>query len=197
MNPNNYASLEASKRLSGAGIVLETDWYWLRVYIRETSSLEWRIVSNASVTGLKGKNSETIPAPTMAEIWRELRKSGRGNLFFAQALEADEVGVWMEWVAFDGFGDGSEIFKNINPTDALIDLLIWVKGEGGATMTQPAEDYAINSGFPIINKLLSKYAGQKCDNCDKRRSMRCPDRKQNNRVPNDDSWCPAYKRKED
>ena len=28
MNPNNYASLEASKRLVEAGIVLETDCYY-------------------------------------------------------------------------------------------------------------------------------------------------------------------------
>ena len=31
MNTQNYASLEASKRLHDAGIVLKTEAYWIRV----------------------------------------------------------------------------------------------------------------------------------------------------------------------
>jgi hypothetical protein len=42
MNQDNYASLEASKRLVDAGIVLETDAFW-RPY-EMPGEVEWRII---------------------------------------------------------------------------------------------------------------------------------------------------------
>lgn len=37
MNPNNYASLEASKRLVEAGIVLETEAVWVSYQSKDES----------------------------------------------------------------------------------------------------------------------------------------------------------------
>ena len=109
MNPNNYASLAASKRLVEAGIVLQTEVVWA------TDGLDW---------GMQG-----IPAPSMAEVWRELpeyveyKKDDRPLIEY---LRIDKNG---DGSLSCGYGRYSEMTINDNPTDALIDLLIWVRKE--------------------------------------------------------------------
>jgi hypothetical protein len=111
MNDLNYATLEASKRLVEAGIVLETDCCWMYHSVKKRWKLAFR-------SGLYNIGSQIIPAPSMAEVWRELpettslRKEFGSN--FSIIFNGDE---------FEGIGE------NTNPTDALIDLLIWVKGQ--------------------------------------------------------------------
>lgn len=133
MNELNYASQEASQRLVDAGIVLETDVYWY--HYPESLLLEFKhygkeipsdyLVTKASTS--KGSRNY-IPAPSMAEVWRELPQEFKGGDF--------EVGKTIDGLCFagyyiaadylDDFGTEVITFKNINPTDALIDLLIWV-----------------------------------------------------------------------
>lgn len=108
MNPNNYASLEASKRLVDAGIVLETEAVWSR------GGGEWHLAQNSDSILLLPK----IPAPTMAEVWRELPEHSTIRKYNKE--------YWV-WIA-DGTG-ASGVYRKINPTDALIDLLIWVRKE--------------------------------------------------------------------
>jgi len=124
MNPLNYASLEASKRLIDAGIVLETEAYW-RPY-EYPDRREWNLY-------FRGMNHvEQVPAPSMAEVWRELpgtfRTKEKGlyelqmdkNINFTHAFYVDyETGINLP---FNRKGSP-------NPTDALIDLLIWVRKE--------------------------------------------------------------------
>ena len=64
-NPLNYGTLEACQRLQKAGIVLETDFYWVNF-----PRTGWGIVkkADAEFVDLPG----TVPAPSMAEVWREL-----------------------------------------------------------------------------------------------------------------------------
>jgi hypothetical protein len=99
MNPNNYGTLEACQRLVDAGIVLETDFYWAR----RSSVMERELVARGYIM-----YGDPIPAPSMAEVWREYRKhvpdyQNRGKLWNALREE--------------------------NVVDALIDLLIWVKAQ--------------------------------------------------------------------
>jgi len=117
MNPNNYASLEASRRLAEAGIVLETDhsWIWILPDARTGYAIDttWRVQSNP----MYGK----LPAPSMAEVWRELPEAS------AYLHTNRETEAWLE-----DEGDivpKSESFANINPADALIELLIWARKE--------------------------------------------------------------------
>ena len=114
MNPNNYGTLPACQRLAEAGIVLETEKVWHLNGDKETYSLQTR-GSSPSLLVRWGD----FPAPSMAEVWRELPDD-----CFVQMLS--------DGITVAGFVDGETEHsnENTNPTDALIDLLIWVKGQG-------------------------------------------------------------------
>ena len=120
MNPNNYASLEASKRLVDAGIVLETEAVWA------TDGLDWVLMSRNRC----GSWTQVIPGPSMVEVWRELPATvpDRGLYVPMKLRKAGDGKTWGSY-----FRDGSQIIDSIkadtNPTDALIDLLIWVRKE--------------------------------------------------------------------
>ena len=103
MNPLNYASLEASKRLVDNGIILETDVVWSQMAPDKDYSLVPRY--NARLY--------SIPAPSMAEVWRDLPLT----------VEVRKAGY--KTCAFEG----TEMSINTNPTDALIDLLIFTRGK--------------------------------------------------------------------
>jgi len=59
---------------------------------------------------------EMYPAPSMAEVWRELPE---GTDFTKGAK------ISAAWCCHGKLG--SPEFQNANPTDALINLLIWIK----------------------------------------------------------------------
>jgi len=119
MNPLNYATLEASKCLVDAGIVLETEKKW---YFYDK---KWN--EHPSNTGLK--LVQTMPRPSMAEVWRELPKVIKyKDTFFALLLEPDNGDE--STIACYAKGEITASWtKSTNPTDALIDLLIWVRKE--------------------------------------------------------------------
>lgn len=107
MNPLNYASLPASKRLVEAGIVLETDLMWRKVIGNDRK--EYFLLSE-----FEGE----FPAPSMAEVWRELRSYGQ--------FPCSDGDNW--WLCDDNAENISPEMSDTNPTDALIDLLIFIKG---------------------------------------------------------------------
>lgn len=119
MNNLNYASREASQRLVDAGIVLKTDFYWASVDMEN-----WSLCTIPHKVGFK-----EYPAPSMAEVWRELpeyveyKKDDRPLIEY---LRIDKNG---DGSLSCGYGQYSEMTINDNPTDALIDLLIWVRKE--------------------------------------------------------------------
>ena len=119
MNKLNYASREASQRLVEAGIMLETDhsWVWMIPDAKTGYAIDmtWRVKDNPQY----GK----LPAPCMAEVWRELPEM----CYFVNYKEHYQA--WREWVTFEGHGASSPVQESTNPTDALIDLLIWVRKE--------------------------------------------------------------------
>jgi len=117
MNEQNYASREASQRLTGAGIVLETDFHWV---MRD----DWRKETESGycpehmvIDEKQDEDEDAIPAPSMVEVWRELPDNG---LIYINKHK-DGASAWSA---------GGYDIKNANPTDALIDLLIWVRKEG-------------------------------------------------------------------
>ena len=124
MNPLNYASLEASKRLVEAGIVLETDFYWREYNPKTVASLidarkmapQPYLINKDS----RCKNSKwEYPAPSMAEVWRELPEAS------AYLHTNKETEVWLE--DEEDIIPKSNSFANTNPTDSLIYLMIWVR----------------------------------------------------------------------
>ena len=122
MNPNNYASLEASKRLVETGIVLETEAVWRKKRDKTGYYLSRKALYH---------RTSDAPAPSMAEVWRELPETA------LQPCRDTTTGYCHEYLSLQkdgdltvaGYGEYSEIGRNSNPTDALIDLLIWVRKE--------------------------------------------------------------------
>ena len=112
MNTQNVGSLEACKRLVDAGVVLETDWYWVKLITRE----EWVL---STLDNVFLKFYESIPAPCFTEVWREL----------PEWTECKKQAVETKCVVMTK--DNIKVFFSENPTDALIDLLIWVRKEQG------------------------------------------------------------------
>ena len=117
MNELNYASLVASKNLHDAGIVLETDFVW------RLGADGWKLLTKDWVRDMMSNTYESIPAPSMAEVWRELPWV-TDNYGLISMNKADNV-------TYCGYRKGLAIrepkFESNNPTDALIDLLIWVR----------------------------------------------------------------------
>lgn len=128
MNPLNYASLEASKRLAEAGIVLETEAVWVSEehppFDGSTKCVvSWKLCNRQEFIRYNfGKISEgVIPAPSMAEVWRELPEAS------AYLHTNKETEVWLE--DEEDIIPKSNSFADTNPTDSLIYLLIWVRKE--------------------------------------------------------------------
>ena len=128
MNPLNYASFEASKRLLDAGVVLDTEASWCNY------GDKWSI----GYTGLikdDPKKRPFIPAPSMAEVWRELPGTVMDN-FYLEVSKNDKMtyASYVEYIVeyINEYDEHDEIDHglklNENPTDALVDLLIWAKG---------------------------------------------------------------------
>ena len=127
LNPLNYGRLEACQRLHAAGIVLETDAVW--TYDKPSRDFPpefgWKLQRRTAIT-VEGYYLKVIPAPSMAEVWRELLGilSVNKRWYELRLIKVDDitqVGYW--WLTECLI----EFQNRINPADALIDLLIWVE----------------------------------------------------------------------
>ena len=122
MNPLNRATLEASKRLYDAGIALETEAVWALVPDLYNCDPEgdpigrWKLISEPLYP-----YKEQIPAPCMAEVWRELPKVKQCKYSLTTKQEESRVTT-----GYENRGSWLYYVRDTNPTDALIDLLIWV-----------------------------------------------------------------------
>jgi len=123
MNPLNYGSLEACKRLVDNGIVLETEAVWRK-------NRDQRVEPGYHLTRKALYHRKTdIPAPCMAEVWRELPSgaeiiSQKGNTVCMHATFKHRFPYIESAPGALGWFAEKKVF-NTNPTDALIDLLIW------------------------------------------------------------------------
>ena len=114
MNELNYASFEASKKLYNTGIILETDAAWF--LSPDNSPL-------LSYKGLQCYPYINIPAPCFTEVWRELQDKLPGN---QKTLEYGEKSGGDMLICSEMYAGK---FKSENPTDALIELLLWLGGK--------------------------------------------------------------------
>lgn len=119
MNKLNVASLEASKKLVENLVVLETDFVW------RLGADGWKLLSKDWVTNMMSNTYESYPAPCFTEVWRELPFQS-----YIKKLDDGSTLVWICNDDTDGKYIESNMIANTNPTDALIDLLIWLKEEG-------------------------------------------------------------------
>src|SRR3989304_828965 len=106
MNQDNYGSLGACQRLVEAGIEINTEFHYCQKSDNEPIQLIYHADSYVYQV--------FIPAPSMAEVWRELPAGVR------MIHRGGNVQVYPEY-------DSEHMSYGANPTDALIDLLIWLK----------------------------------------------------------------------
>lgn len=137
MNNLNVASFEASKKLHDAGIVLETDWYWVKLITKE----EWVL---STLDNVVLKFYESIPAPSMEEVWRELPEGIKVNgswapLFINKIRDVASVGYRIEHHVIVHF-------SSENPTDALIELWIWIVKENKKRIVKKLIDMGVVEG---------------------------------------------------
>jgi len=117
MNKLNYATLEASKRLIDAGMAIMTDVVRI-VFVDGSDKL---FPSHFPINSANHPEVDTIyPAPSMAEVWRELPDIHNEYGITMMKYLGD---TWCKY--YDPHG-----FASTNPTDALIGLLIWVRNGG-------------------------------------------------------------------
>jgi hypothetical protein len=124
MNPLNYGSREACERLHKAGVVVETDFVYFRYGEKWVIRSKWCAGHDLSIIP-----DLCIPAPTLSEVWRELPQDIYYKTMCCSLMlwkfnkgKFTEVGYWWH----------DQIIKSFlseNPTDAAIELLIWLKGE--------------------------------------------------------------------
>ena len=123
MNELNYASLEASKRLVEAGILERCIQVGDRVqHITGDKGFVIYFESTVTVITDNGKSFRCDPRTltilySMAEVWRELPM---GTILVKEPHCISCVHY---------FNTPESKRLSTNPTDALIDLLIWVKKE--------------------------------------------------------------------
>lgn len=116
MRELNYTSLEACQRLVEAGIVLETDVRWSDSWEKG----KWEIVGGEVSPG-------EIPAPSMAELWRELP-----GFLDVRGIEYKLI-IWKYFdrlcCAYRSYHDAlpEPSLSKPNSCDALAELLIWEK----------------------------------------------------------------------
>lgn len=123
MNELDYASFEASKKLYDAGIILETKKYFKVVYTKDSDFfyLQKNNGTDAANVPVKMEHIFKIPAPCFTEVWRELPE---------QTYIKQLCNISMVWLCDEDKGIESPFFECQNPTDALIELKIWLKGLG-------------------------------------------------------------------
>lgn len=130
MNKDNYASLEAVKRLDEAGIVLETDCYWRISQFSDSKLIDYTPTPSEMEQYV---GVTIIPAPSMAEVWRELpqRVDDPDDVYESHTFELTlEKWGYFTSASYDNYeGQSCKYIECENPIDALIDLLIWVKKE--------------------------------------------------------------------
>ena len=128
----NYASFEASKKLFEAGIVLETEFYWVSYSDHRCQSLRdagklipkpYLVNKESITTGMGCKNSNCIPALGFGDVLRELPAG-----MSLHKIDGHFIGYMLEYTP-SCLRSGNVQFKtyNENPIDALIDLLLWVR----------------------------------------------------------------------
>lgn len=107
MNPNNYTSLEMSRRLVDAGIVMETEKSWAGVNVPPS------LVDTAD----ESEGLIKIPSPSVAEL---IDAAPQGTSIYKD-FNHYEVSRGVTWVTI----------CSPNLTNALAKFLIWVKEREG------------------------------------------------------------------
>ena len=128
MNLDNYGSREACQRLHDAGIVLETDMNWVKC---KDGMWVFMFIGDVGKHAI-GEVETWISAPSLAEILRELPVYFDIDQCFQPNLV--KVADDNKGVMYSAFYSlivrklpVPACYQSANPTDALIELRIWLE----------------------------------------------------------------------
>jgi len=125
MNELNYCTRPAAERLQKAGIVMETEAHWY--LIPEMNQERERWILSRDESGVM-KCLHRIPAPSLAEVWRELPDShGVCTTLVCEKHDQETIVGYFDW----DMSQFSISYRSTNPADAAIDLKIWLEGREG------------------------------------------------------------------
>ena len=136
MNEQNYASFEASKKLFEAGIILETEFYWVEREDWSHLNLDGSSKDIITIDEKDDCDEFAIPAISFEDAWRELPESYDGICKlqlrkykdFSDYTTGPIVKNTVGYANLGGYGrEHWEKDNNNNLTDTLISLLIWVQ----------------------------------------------------------------------
>jgi len=117
MNPDNYGTPKACRDLLNAGIFIETDFYW-------PIDGEEKLFSKYQMDRFYNP-AYFMPAPSLAEMWRELPETIKTGPSTWKHLTTEKMGPRME--AYYRPCELKDLKSSENPTDALIYLRIWIE----------------------------------------------------------------------
>jgi hypothetical protein len=120
-NPKHYGTLPACQALAKAGIVMETDCC-RDLAVNPDKVIHWP-------KGVERNHPDFVPAPSLAEMWRELPHifTISGCLCtLGLSKEREDMSV----AVYSWHGDWLMSIRHSNPTDALIYLRIWLEERG-------------------------------------------------------------------
>ena len=122
MNTKHVTSLETSKQLAEAGIVIESEFWWV-----EDNPEDWVLVPKGW-TNIEMSRPKKYPAPIATEILERLPAMLNGLKFQINRLPKGEY-----WVSYDTFSNevvDSYLETNQSLPDALALLLIRLTKDG-------------------------------------------------------------------
>jgi hypothetical protein len=147
MNPNNYTSLEMSRKLVEARIHLyHIDMVWCiftdgRIVLMTDQEAK-KIVHQKNVKELRS-------APSMSELWRELPKGFDYKDNWAEICMVKSRMDDLTYCSYNLPKDKSvcgSVKRNTNPCDALAELLVWAVGNDNKMVDK-------STGYEIDNRL--------------------------------------------
>jgi len=122
MNTKHVTSLETSKQLAEAGIVIESEFWWV-----EDNPEDWVLVPKGW-TNIEMSRPKKYPAPIATELLERLPAMLNGLKFQINRLPKGEY-----WVSYDTFSNevvDSYLETNQSLPDALALLLIRLTKDG-------------------------------------------------------------------
>jgi hypothetical protein len=116
MNPDNYCTLELSRKLAENGIQVETEAKWI-IWPMGLAELVYNWQYRVA-------DVEVFPAPSFAELWRELPESRQVEyLLTIKKMVGETI------VGYENRGSWLYYIRDAKTADALAELLVWVRKE--------------------------------------------------------------------
>jgi hypothetical protein len=125
MNEQNYASFEASKKLFDAGIILETEFYWVEREDWDHINLDGSSKNIITIDKKDDCDEFAIPAPSFGDLLKELL-AGMSR----HKIDGHYSGYMLEYTP-SYLRNGNVQFQTYkkNPIYAIVEFFIWFKKE--------------------------------------------------------------------